>query len=104
MLVESGAVPQEFALEQCYPNPFNPTTAIGFDLPVASLVTLKVYDLLGREVVTLLEKREYEAGSFAVDFNAGTHASGVYIYKLTADGDGMKSQTFTNVKKMILMR
>ncbi len=88
--------PETFALMQNYPNPFNPATVIMFQLPVASSVTLKIYDLLGREVRTLINGRE-GAGIHSVTFNAGGLASGVYLYRLQA---GSPSDT----KKLILLK
>ncbi|MCJ7552884.1 MAG: YCF48-related protein [Ignavibacteriaceae bacterium] len=90
------AQPKEFLLEQNYPNPFNPSTVISYQLPVSGEVTLKVYDVLGREVATLID--EYRnSGSYEVDFNAAGLTSGVYFYKLTTDN-------YTETKKMILIR
>ena len=86
----------DFKLGQNYPNPFNPSTVISYQLPVNSNVTLKVYDLLGKEVATLVD--EYKpAGSFSVEFNADGLSSGIYFYILRAE-------SFTETKKMILMK
>ncbi len=88
--------PDEFYLYQNYPNPFNPSTVISYQLPVAGLVTLKVYDLLGNEVATLVN--EYRsAGSYEVEFKASSLSSGVYFYKLSTG-------SFTQTKKLILMK
>ncbi len=76
--------PKVFDLSQNYPNPFNPTTMIEFALPKESRITLAVYNLLGQRVATLVEEFR-PAGYYAVPFNAGNLASGLYIYKLTAD-------------------
>ncbi|MFA3783610.1 T9SS type A sorting domain-containing protein [Melioribacteraceae bacterium 4301-Me] len=76
--------PTEYKLEQNYPNPFNPETVIGYQLPVSSKVTLKIYDILGREVVTLVDERQ-EVGYYEKKFNAENLASGMYIYRLTAE-------------------
>jgi uncharacterized repeat protein (TIGR02543 family) len=98
--------PMEFRLEQNYPNPFNPTTNFGFRIANFGLVTLKVYNLLGQEVATLLQREEMEEGEHEVLFDASGLSSGVYFYRLTAesvDEDGMK-QAFTDVKKLMLMR
>ncbi|MBS4035333.1 MAG: T9SS type A sorting domain-containing protein [Ignavibacterium sp.] len=80
-------LPTEFALGQNYPNPFNPSTIISFQLPVSSNATLKVYDVLGNEVATLLNEYR-EAGKYEVVFDAsfagGGLSSGIYIYKLQA--------------------
>jgi len=89
-------VPEEFVLYQSYPNPFNPSTTIKYSLPNSDIVSLKVFDILGREVAILLD--EYKtAGSHAVEFNASGLASGVYFYQLRA-------QNFVETKKMILLR
>jgi hypothetical protein len=94
-------VPREFALEQNYPNPFNPSTKINFSLAADSKVTLKVYDLLGQEVVTLVNG-ELAAGEQEVTFNAAALNSGVYFYRINAEG--ANGRNFTSVKKMILTK
>ncbi len=96
-----AVIPKEFALRQGYPNPFNPTTTIGFDLPKDARVTLKVCDVLGQEAASLVDDQEYEAGTHQVEFNAGSLASGIYFYRITAQSEG---KTFTSVKKMLLMK
>lgn len=101
-------VPTAFALEQNYPNPFNPTTTIEFELPEASIVTLKIYNLLGQEVATLFDREEIEL-SETVEFDASSLPSGVYLYRIVAetiaDEDaGIASETFTQVKKMVLVK
>ena len=83
-IVTSGLVPSTFTLSQNYPNPFNPGTVIQFSLPHQSYVRLKVYDLIGREVASLVEDVE-PAGLHAVKFDASRLASGVYVYRITAD-------------------
>lgn len=93
--VEVSAV-SEFLLEQNYPNPFNPTTTISWQSPVSSHLTLKVYDLPGREVATLVD--EYKpAGQYEVAFNAIGLSSGIYLYKLTAG-------EFVQTKKLLLLK
>jgi hypothetical protein len=88
--------PESFSLLQNYPNPFNPTTKINWRSPVSSRQTLKVYDVLGNEVVTLVD--EYKpAGSYEVDFKASNLPSGVYFYQL-------KAGKYVETKKAILMR
>jgi hypothetical protein len=86
----------EFALEQNYPNPFNPTTQIQYQLPETGNVTIKVYDILGNEVRTLVNDNK-PAGSYTVNFNAKGLSSGIYFYKIT-------SGSFIETKKMILMK
>lgn len=78
-----AGVPERFSLSQNYPNPFNPSTMITFAVPSEGFVSLKVYDLLGREVASLVNA-EYEAGTYTVDFNAGSLAGGLYFARLTA--------------------
>lgn len=86
----------EFSLEQNYPNPFNPSTKISWQSPVASHQTLKIYDLLGNEIATLVDEYR-EAGRYNVEFDASNLASGLYIYKLTAG-------SFTSSKKMTVIK
>jgi hypothetical protein len=86
----------DYYLSQNFPNPFNPSTTISWQLPVGGWQTLKVYDVLGKEVATLVD--EYRpAGSYEVEFDASDLPSGVYLYKLQAD-------TFVQAKKMMLLR
>ena len=91
-----NVLPTEFILSQNYPNPFNPSTTINYEIPKSSLVTLKVYDVLGREVATLVNE-EKQAGRYNVTFNASKYSSGVYFYRITA-GD------FSQIKKMVLLK
>jgi hypothetical protein len=93
--VDAG-MPRTFELGQNYPNPFNPSTVMSYQLPVASNVSLKVYDVLGREVATLVNGRQ-EAGRYSVSFNAASFASGVYFYRLQAGN-------FVQTKKMMLVK
>jgi len=86
----------KFNLEQNYPNPFNPSTKISWQSPVSSLQVLKVFDVLGKEIKTLVDE-EKEAGYHSVDFNASELPSGVYFYKLSAG-------KYVETKKMILLR
>jgi|GEM_PF-478989 len=95
-IVEVNLNPREFSLEQNYPNPFNPTTIIEFQVPYESLVTLRVFDILGKEVSTLINNR-YEPGSYRVDFSGLNLSDGTYIYSLTAGG-------LVLTKKMMLIR
>jgi hypothetical protein len=92
----STQLPDVFSLEQNYPNPFNPVTKITYSVPKQSLVTIKIYDILGREVAALVNGVN-QAGIYEVEWNAMNYASGVYLYKMTA-GD------YTNVKKMVIIK
>jgi hypothetical protein len=94
--VEDQYQPLTFKLEQNYPNPFNPSTIISYQLPISGQVTLNVYDLLGKEVATLVNE-EKAAGIYEVDFNASQLSSGIYFYKLQAGA-------FSETKKMTLLR
>ncbi|HEY9166066.1 MAG TPA: T9SS type A sorting domain-containing protein [Candidatus Kryptonia bacterium] len=93
--------PATFSLSQNYPNPFNPSTAISYQLPVVSRVTLRIYDVLGREVAKLIDGIQ-TSGKHSVTFDASRYASGVYFYKLEATGnDGKK---FISTKKLMLIK
>ena len=98
----SAPLPIHYALSQNYPNPFNPTTFIDYRLPANSFVTLKVYDVLGREVKTLVSSTEY-AGDHEVVFDGNDLASGVYFYRLSARGI-QSSGSFVAVNKMLLLK
>ena len=101
---KENSIPIEFSLDQNYPNPFNPTTTIQFTLPEASLVTLKLFDILGREVVTLVDK-EMTTGSHKVLFDAKNFASGVYFYRIQAKSEDSGSrQALMRSKKLILLK
>jgi hypothetical protein len=91
-----GEIPAVYSLNQNYPNPFNPATSIGFNLPKAGFVSLKVYDVLGNEIATLVNEN-MNANSYLVTWDASAFASGVYFYKLVSDD-------FTDVKKMMLVK
>jgi len=91
--------PSAYELFQNYPNPFNPTTTIKFTLQKAGLVTLKVYDILGQEVSTLI-KDFLPAGKHKFNFDASGFASGVYIYRLEATADGGQAGDYISTKKM----
>ncbi|MEO8664010.1 MAG: T9SS type A sorting domain-containing protein [Ignavibacteria bacterium] len=93
-------VPAKFDLSQNYPNPFNPVTKINFDIPADGKVNIRVYDISGREVVTLVNEIR-TAGYYTVDFNGSQFASGTYFYRITAEGNG---QNFVATKKMVLIK
>ena len=88
--------PESYVLQQNYPNPFNPSTVIEFDLPARAFVSLKIYDLLGQEVATLVEE-EHDAGHRSVTFDASGIPAGVYFYALRVGG-------MTEVRKMVYLR
>jgi photosystem II stability/assembly factor-like uncharacterized protein len=88
--------PGKFELAQNYPNPFNPTTVINYQIVKAGKVSLKVYDVLGKEIASLVDE-EKAVGNYSIQFDAGKFSSGVYYYTLTAG-------EFSNTKKMILMK
>ena len=92
---QSG-IPQNFQLFQNYPNPFNPSTKIKYDLPKEGIVSLRVYNILGKEVKTLINEFE-PAGTYNISFNASELPSGIYFYRLT-------SGNFTQVKKLVLLK
>jgi len=96
--IEEGEdlLPKEYKLEQNYPNPFNPATVIKFQLPFSGLVTIKIYNILGREVATVVDG-EIEAGYHKIEFSGGALASGIYIYR-------METKNYVSVLKMILLK
>ena len=99
--VDDISMPMEFALHQNYPNPFNPTTSIRYDLPNAGKVTMTIYDMMGREVRTLVNNN-VDAGFQSVTWDATNNfgspvGAGVYIYQIKADG-------YMQSKKMILLK
>ena len=93
---EALQTPKDFALQQNYPNPFNPSTMIKYEMPTAGHVRIKVYNILGNEVATLVDGVK-DAGYYTIDFDAHDFASGIYLYKMETD-------KFISYKKMILMR
>ncbi len=95
-------IPSRIELFQNFPNPFNPKTAIGFSLLAVGNVTLKVYDIYGKEVATLINNKQYEAGKHTVEWNAEGCASGMYFYRLAITNN--KNITSVITKKMILMK
>jgi hypothetical protein len=102
--------PSDYAVFQNYPNPFNPSTTIRYSIPASSFITLKVYDVLGNEVATLVNE-EKPAGSYEVEFNATGHSgevrnlpSGIYIYRLQTIPSGGGKDFYVETKKMVLLR
>ncbi|MBI1931718.1 MAG: T9SS type A sorting domain-containing protein [Ignavibacteriales bacterium] len=92
-----NVIPSKFFVDQNYPNPFNPTTTIKFGLPEQAVVDLKIYDILGREVATIINNKTLKAGSFEYSFDASKLASGTYIYRLTSNNNVV-------TKKMLLLK
>ena len=89
-------IPKEFSLSQNYPNPFNPSTKISFSIPTQEFISLKVFDVLGRQVEVLLNEIK-EPGYYEISFNAGRLPSGTYMYEIRAG-------SFVETKKMILLK
>jgi len=99
--VEDETIPTEYSVSQNYPNPFNPSTTIKYAIPQQSFVRIKVYDIVGREVKTLVNT-ERSPGIYSVQWNGDNNygskvSSGIYIYRVVAGN-------FTQVKKMILLK
>lgn len=90
------AVPQSFELKQNYPNPFNPITSIQFSVPTSCFVTLKIYDLLGKEIETLVNEKR-SAGKYTVEWNGKGVPNGIYLYRL-------QTHSYTETKKLILQK
>jgi Cu/Zn superoxide dismutase len=95
--VETGSVPQSFTLEQNYPNPFNPATVIRYSLPTTAQITLKVYNVLGQEIATLVNGVQ-QPGTYTVQFDASGLTSGLYFYRLSSNNG------FITTRKMILVK
>jgi hypothetical protein len=93
---EEMSIPEKFSLLQNYPNPFNPTTNIKFTIPSSNFTSLKIFDLLGKEVAVLVNEKK-DAGEYTIPFNAARLPSGIYFYQL-------RSGNFVEAKKMVLMK
>jgi hypothetical protein len=93
---EQADIPQSFNLNQNYPNPFNPGTKIRFTISEFGFTILKVYDVLGNEVATLVNEEKH-AGTYEVEWNASNVPSGIYFYQLQTDG-------YVQTKKMLLLK
>jgi len=96
------AIPKDYKLEQNFPNPFNPTTTIQYQLPIDSRVTLKVYDILGSEVAALVNEFQ-QAGYKEIKFDASTLSSGIYIYRFTAQNPA-NGTGYISTKKMLMVK
>ena len=89
-------LPENFYLSQNYPNPFNPTTVINYSLPIESFVTMKVYDIVGRQVAVILNEKK-SAGNYSITFNSETLSSGIYFYRIQAG-------EFTVTRRMVMLK
>jgi hypothetical protein len=89
-------LPTTYSISQNYPNPFNPTTKINYSVPKTSYVTVKVYDILGRVVATIVNENK-PVGNYSVQFNANRLTSGIYFYR-------MESGSFSQTKKLLLLK
>lgn len=98
---EGSSLPNAFALQQNYPNPFNPSTRIDFSVAQPGLVTLKVYNVLGSEVATLVNEPK-AAGRYSVNWNAAGLSSGVYLYRMAVTSE--QGTLFNDVKRLVLLK
>jgi hypothetical protein len=98
-----GELPKLFNLEQNYPNPFNPATVIRYQIPEASVVTLKVYDVLGREVSTLVNE-EQKPGNYEAVFDASKISSGVYYYRINIVSVNSGKSVYQTIKKALVVK
>ena len=94
--VDDGTLPSELTLAQNFPNPFNPSTTIKYSIPITSTVVIKIFDILGNEIETLVNE-EKPAGTYELTWNAASLPSGVYFYRI-------KTGSFVETSKMILMK
>ncbi|MEZ4689157.1 MAG: T9SS type A sorting domain-containing protein [Ignavibacteria bacterium] len=92
----NSQLPDDYSLSQNYPNPFNPVTTINFSIPKQGLVSLKVYDIAGKEIMTLVNEQK-SAGNYKVSFDGVNLSSGAYFYRI-------ESGDFSQVKRMILLK
>jgi photosystem II stability/assembly factor-like uncharacterized protein len=96
-------IPSEYKLDQNYPNPFNPSTVISYQLVVSSFATLKVYDMLGKEVVTLVNGQQ-QSGTYEVEFDGTNYPSGVYYYRIAIHSDKLITGDYSETKKMLMIK
>ena len=95
--------PKNYKLQQNFPNPFNPTTTIKYELPKLSFITLKIYDILGNEIVTLVHDKK-AAGTYDIKFDASNLSSGIYFYRFQVYPANGGAGLFVKTRKMILVR
>lgn len=96
-------IPSQYELKQNYPNPFNPGTVISYSIPISSNVTLRVYDVLGKLITTLVNENQ-EAGNYTVYFDAGGLSNGMYFYKVQVYPANSGTGNFVATKKMLLLK
>jgi 2',3'-cyclic-nucleotide 2'-phosphodiesterase (5'-nucleotidase family) len=101
--IEENTLPSKFQLYQNYPNPFNPATTIKYEIPVSSVVTIKIFNSLGQEAATLVNELQ-QSGMHQVNWNASALSSGVYFYRLTVRQTGSSTGKFSETKRMILVK
>ena len=100
----SGTMPQGFILYQNYPNPFNPNTKITYSIPATQYTILKVYDILGKEVKTLVNEIK-PAGTYSIVFNGSNLPSGVYFYRLVVSlSNPIETGEFRDIRRMVLIK
>ena len=100
----SSEVPEQFNLEQNYPNPFNPVTNLEFGISDLGFVSLKVYDILGKEIITLVNEK-LNPGNYKVEFDGSGLTSGVYLYRLVVSlSNPLTAGEFTDTKKMLIIK
>ena len=97
------SLPQKFLLSQNYPNPFNPVTGFNYEIPIDANVKIVLYDMLGRNIKTLVNDFK-RAGSYSFELDASALSSGTYFYKIEVSQSGSSTVTFTDVKKMVLIK
>jgi hypothetical protein len=102
--ITAERIPERYALGQNYPNPFNPATVIGFDLPVKSIISLRVFSVLGQEVAAPIDNRVMDEGKEEIRFDASGLASGTYFYRISAVSATDASTSFVQIRKMLLLK
>lgn len=102
-ITNNNETANRYKLYQNYPNPFNPTTKINYDLRMTNNVKLTIYDVMGRELTVLVNEKQ-NAGNYSIEWNAANYSSGVYFYKLTVSQAGSRAGSFSDIKKMVLVK
>ncbi|MEO8211097.1 MAG: T9SS type A sorting domain-containing protein, partial [bacterium] len=100
---DNASLPFEYKLNQNYPNPFNPSTTISYEIPAAGIISIKVYDLAGREVSKLVDEFQ-AAGRYELRFDGSNLSSGVYFYRIVVHSDKLSSGSYSAVKRMVLVK